>query len=134
MIDYSRIHLYMATIQKGTVTFTILDEMQTKYPRLIELVLATESMDDSERQYWFDILPSMNADQVQRLTDILETERKKLDELEVKYQKEIETLNQKHVSEWQGYEMKKKKEEIATQESQDKSASKEDAQAVLNNW
>ncbi len=30
--------------------------------------------------------------------------------------------------------MKKKKEEIATQESQDKSASEEDAQAVLNNW
>ena len=84
MIDYLRIHQSMATIQKGTTTFTILDEMQTKYPRLIELVLATESMDDSERQYWFDILPSMNADQVQRLVDILETERKKLDELEKK--------------------------------------------------
>ena len=124
----------MATIQKGTVTFTILDEMQTKYPRLIELVLATESMDDSERQYWFDILPSMNADQIQRLVDILETERKKLDELEKKYQTEIETLNQKHVNEWQAYEIKKKKEEIATKESQDKNASKEDAQTVLNNW
>jgi hypothetical protein len=58
-------------------------------------------MDDSERQYWFDILPSMNADQVQRLTDILETERKKLDELEKKYQTEIENLNQKHIAEWQ---------------------------------
>lgn len=134
MIEYTRIYKTMATIQKGTVTFTILDEMQTKYPRLIELVLATESMDDSERQYWFDILPSMNADQIQRLLDILETERKKLDELEKKYQTEIESLNQKHVSEWQEYEMKKKKEEIATKESQDKNASKEDANAVLNNW
>jgi len=91
----------MATIQKGTITFSVLDEIQTKYPRLIELVLATESMDDTERQYWFDILPSMNADQVQRLTDILETERKKLDELEKKYQTEIENLNEKHVVEWQ---------------------------------
>lgn len=134
MVQYTRIHQTMATIQKGTVTFTILDEMQAKYPRLIELVLATESMDDSERQYWFDILPSMNADQIQRLLDILETERKKLDELEKKYQTEIDTLNQKHMTEWQAYEMKKKKEEIATKESQDKSASKEDAQAVLNNW
>lgn len=101
MIECIRIHQTMATIQKGNTTFTLLDEVQTKYPRLIELVLATESMDDSERQYWFDILPSMNGDQVQRLTDILETERKKLDELEKKYQTEIETLNQKHVSEWQ---------------------------------
>lgn len=123
----------MATIQKGNTTFTLLDEVQTKYPRLIELVLATESMDDSERQYWFDILPSMNSDQVQRLTDILETERKKLDELETKYQTEIETLNQKHVTEWQWYEMKKKKEEIASKEAADL-GNKDDAQAVLNNW
>lgn len=124
----------MATIQKGTVTFTLLDEIQTKYPRLIELVLATESMDDSERQYWFDILPSMNEDQVKRLTDILETERKKLDDLEKKYQTEIETLNQKHMAEWQSYEMKKKKEEIASKEAEDKNSKNEDATAVLNNW
>lgn len=101
MLEYRRIHKTMATIQKGSTTFTLLDEVQTKYPRLIELLLATESMDDSERQYWFDILPSMNADQVQRLTDILETERKKLDDLEKKYQTEIESLNQKHIAEWQ---------------------------------
>ena len=124
----------MATIQKGNTTFTLLDEIQAKYPRLIELLLATESMDDSERQYWFDILPSMNADQVQRLTDILETERKKLDELEKKYQSEITNLNQKHMTEWQAYEMKKKKEEIATKEAADPANKKDDAQAVLSNW
>ena len=49
---------FMATIQQGKTTFTILDELQTKHPDLIKLILATESMDDSERQYWFDILPS----------------------------------------------------------------------------
>ncbi len=134
MLEYRRIHKTMATIQKGSTTFTLLDEVQTKYPRLIELLLATESMDDSERQYWFDILPSMNADQVQRLTDILETERKKLDDLEKKYQTEIESLNQKHIAEWQWYEMKKKKEEIASKEAADPSNKKDDAQAVLNNW
>lgn len=124
----------MATIQKGTTTFTILDEMQTLHARLIELILATESMDDGERQYWFDILPSMNADQIKRLDDILETERRKLDELEKKYQTEIESLNQKHTAEWQEYEMKKKKDEIAAQEAADKGDKKDDADAVLNNW
>lgn len=124
----------MATIQKGKTTFTVLDEIQTKYPRLIELVLTTESMDDAERQYWFDILPSMNSDQVQRLVDILETERKKLDELEKKYQTEIDTLNKKHMNEWQTYEMKKKKDEIAAKEAADKTDKTEDAQSVLNNW
>ena len=134
MLKYRRIHKIMATIQKGSTTFTLLDEVQTKYPRLIELLLATESMDDSERQYWLDILPSMNADQVQRLTDILETERKKLDELEKKYQTEIDTLNKKHMNEWQTYEMKKKKDEIAAKEAADKTDKTEDAQSVLNNW
>lgn len=124
----------MATIQKGKTTFTVLDEIQTKYPRLLELILSTESMDDGERQYWFDILPSMNSDQVQRLLDILETERKKLDELEKKYQTEIDTLNKKHMNEWQTYEMKKKKEEIAAKEAADKQDKTEDAQSVLSNW
>lgn len=124
----------MATIQKGNTTFTLLDEIQAKHGKLIELILATESMDDSERQYWFDILPSMNADQIQRLSDILETERKKLDELEKKYQKEIEWLNQKHMVEWQSYEMKKQKETIAQKEAADTGNKKDDAQAVLNNW
>ena len=124
----------MATIQKGNTTFTLLDEMQVKYPELIQLILATESMDDGERQYWFDILPSMNADQVQRLTDILVTEKKKLAELEAKYQTEIESLNQKHAAEWQGYEIKKQKEAIAQKEAADTANKSNEAQAVLGNW
>ena len=124
----------MATIQQGKTTFTILDELQTKHPDLIKLILATESMDDSERQYWFDILPSMNDDQVKRLYDILETEKKKLDELEQKYQKEIESLNQKHTSEWQALEMRKQKQAIAAKEAADVNSKQEDAKAVLGNW
>ncbi|MFA6079890.1 MAG: hypothetical protein WC753_00200 [Candidatus Gracilibacteria bacterium] len=124
----------MAIIQQGKTTFTILDELQAKHPELIKLILATESMDDSERQYWFDILPSMNDDQVKRLYDILETEKKKLDELEQKYQKEIESLNQKHTTEWQALEMKKQKEAIAAKEAADTNTKQEDATAVLGNW
>jgi predicted ribosome quality control (RQC) complex YloA/Tae2 family protein len=124
----------MATIQQGKTTFTLLDELQAKHPELIKLILATESMDDSERQYWFDILPSMNDDQVKRLYDILETEKKKLDELEQKYQKEIESLNEKHTTEWQALEMKKQKEAIAAKEAADANTKQEDATAVLGNW
>lgn len=124
----------MATIQKGNTTFTVLDEIQAQHGPLIELILATESMDDGERQYWFDILPSMNADQINRLKDILETERRKLDELEKKYQSEIETLNQKHTAEWQEYEMKKKKDEIAAKEAADKGNKTDAADDVLSNW
>ena len=89
----------MAQIVKDGYTFTILDEIQSQYGELINLVLNTESMDNNEKQYWFDILPSMTDEQIDRLFDILETERKKLEELEVKYQEEIKTLNEKHLIE-----------------------------------
>ena len=56
-----------AEIISNGVTFTINDEMQSKYSELIKLILNTESMDDDERQYWFDIMPSMTNAQNDRL-------------------------------------------------------------------
>ena len=55
----------------------------------------TESMDNSEREYWADILPNMTSDQIYRLFEILVTEAKRLRALELKYQKEIRALNEK---------------------------------------
>ncbi|MDK9694457.1 MAG: hypothetical protein OEL19_09485, partial [Sulfurimonas sp.] len=63
-------------------------------------------MDDEERQYWFDIMPSMSDAQAKRLFDILDNERKKLEELEMKYQGEIKTLNDKYLNEWQEFQIK----------------------------
>ena len=124
----------MAELTKGDKTFQIQDELQAKYPELLELIMATESMDDDERQYWFDIMPSMTDAQVDRLFDILETERKKLQELEVKYQKEIKTLNEKHLIEWQEMQMKegKKKMEAARKEENGKQEDPDEILAMLN--
>ncbi len=120
----------MAQIQKDDTTFEITDELQAKYPELIKLVIATESMDNDERQYWFDIMPSMTDTQIDRLYDILETEKKKLQELEVKYQKEIKTLNEKHLIEWQEMQVKEGKKKVEAAKAQDKS-SKEDPDEIL---
>ena len=102
----------MADIKHNGTTFYISDEVQSKYPELITLILNTESMDDDERQYWFDIMPSMTDSQVDRLYNILETEKKKLEELELKYQKEIKSLNEKHLIEWQEFQIKKAKKKV----------------------
>ncbi|MDD5197575.1 MAG: hypothetical protein PHN60_01805 [Candidatus Gracilibacteria bacterium] len=110
----------MAQITKDGYVFTILDEIQSQYGELVKLVLATESMDNTEKQYWFDILPSMTDEQVDRLFDILETERKKLEELEVKYQEEIKTLNERHLIEWQEFQSKESRDKIKKAEADDK--------------
>lgn len=72
----------------------LLEKIQTKYPKLVDLIVTTESMEHDEKQYWFDILPSMTDAQRKKLFNILSTERKKLNELEKKYQKEAEKLKQ----------------------------------------
>jgi len=122
----------MGNIQKNDTTFQISDEIQAKFPELIDLIIATESMDDDERQYWFDIMPSMTDAQIDRLYDILETERRKLQELEVKYQKEIKALNEKHLIEWQEVQMKEaKKKAQAVKAEDEKNTKKEDPDEIL---
>lgn len=109
----------MAEITQNWKTFYISDDIQAEYSELVKLILATESMDDEERQYWFDIMPSMNDNQVDRLFNILETERRKLEELELKYQEEIKALNEKHLIEWQDFQLKDSKKRIQEEEAKD---------------
>jgi hypothetical protein len=88
-------------------------------------------MDDDERQYWFDIMPSMTDSQIDRLYNILETEKKKLEELEIKYQKEIKSLNEKHLIEWQEFQIKKSKDKMAEAKKNEK-ADEKDPDDVLD--
>lgn len=55
--------------------YRIADSMINDNPELIDLILLTESMDDNERQDWFDIMPSMTNEQIKRLYNILDRER-----------------------------------------------------------
>lgn len=122
----------MAEIKQNGKTFFISDDVQAQFPELIKLILATESMDDEERQYWFDIMPSMNDSQIDRLFNILETERKKLEELELKYQEEIKSLNEKHLIEWQEFQSKDAKKKIAQAEAEDDQEDPDEVLKMLN--
>lgn len=120
----------MAQITRNNFTFTLLDEIQIQYPELVELVLWSESIDNNEKQYWFDILPSMTNEQIDRLFNILMTERKQLEELNMKYQEEIKTLNEKHLIQWQSLQSQKTKAKIEEAEKSD--TSKADAENALD--
>ena len=58
---------------------------ETKIPLssafLVALILDCESMTNQERNYWMQVLPEMNEAQVAELRDILETEKRKLEEI-----------------------------------------------------
>ncbi len=119
----------MAQVTRDDFTFTILDEIQGQYSELVELVLGSESIDNNEKQYWFDILPSMTNEQIDRLFNILMTERHQLEELNLKYQEEIKTLNEKHLIEWQSLQSQKAKQQVQQAEKSD--TSKSDATDTL---
>lgn len=117
----------MAEIKYRERTYYVSDEVQAKYPELVKLVINTESMEPEEKQYWFDIMPSMTDEQIDRLYSILETERRRLEELEEKYQEEIKALNEKHMIEWQEYQSNERKK-VRDEEAKD---TEEDAEEVL---
>lgn len=119
----------MATISHNWNDFKINDEINIKYTELVKLILETESMENDEKQYWFDIMPSMTDDQIDRLFNILDTERKKLDALEEKYKTEIKELNEKHLIEWQEFQLKDSKKKVAEAQANDKED--DDAENVL---
>ena len=119
----------MATITHDWTDFIINEDINLKYSELVKLILETESMENDEKQYWFDIMPSMTDDQIDRLFNILDTERKKLEALEAKYKTEIKELNEKHLIEWQEFQLKDSKQKIAEAQAKDKD--EEDAEDVL---
>jgi hypothetical protein len=54
---------------------------------LVILVMQSKSMDDGERQYWFNLYDVMTAEQVEKLRDILKREKIRLAEIDKKYAK-----------------------------------------------
>jgi len=64
---------------------TIPADIAAKFGELVELIKGSKSMDDSERQYWIDVLPIMSDDQIQNLRNILDNEKKQLAQAEATY-------------------------------------------------
>jgi len=67
--------------------FEVSDKLKATDKPLIDLIMRSESMNDDEKQYWFNLTVVMNTEQIEKLRDILVRERKKLAEIEAKYAK-----------------------------------------------
>lgn len=119
----------MSQITHNDSTYNILDEVYAKFPELISLILGSESINESDqKQYWFDMLPSMTDHQVDRLFNILMTEKQEIERLDLAFQEDIKKLNEKHLIEWQQLQSQRAKEKIAEQEKNDNAKSEaEDA-------
>jgi hypothetical protein len=123
------------TTQPAPEKYSIPKFVKDTYPQLVELIKSTESMDDQEREYWFQILPIMNKDQVEKLKNILTTEKDQLAALDQEYEQELNRLNEKHLLEWKEFESKEKTKAIREAEAaneQDEKQLEEDLLSKLN--
>lgn len=107
------------------------EELIKDNPVLVDLVLKTESMKDDERKYWFQLLPIMTDEQVQKLQNILQNERDQLAELDAKYETEVSKLNEKHAIQWQADSARKKRVEIETKEKANEQEEQEAEKDIL---
>jgi serine/threonine-protein kinase len=73
-------------------------EMRERYPKLVALILSTESMTVDQRNHWFSLLYLMTDERRNELQELLERERDELRLLDQKYAAAVETMGQKDLS------------------------------------
>ena len=110
----------------------ITDDVKAQHPELVDMIMATESMNDEERQYWLDLLPIMNPEQVQNLYDILDNERKKLAEIDSYYSQKVEDIEKAEEAERMLEARKEKMSEIQNAEQANEEAEKAREQELLS--
>ena len=78
-----------AAATAALTSVTVPEEVRAKFPDLVEMILASRSMNNEERQYWIDVLPIMSEDQVSNLRSILTNEQRQIQEAEASYSKGV---------------------------------------------
>jgi BMFP domain-containing protein YqiC len=69
---------------------------------LIVLILKSKSIESKEdKQNWFNLLALMTSEQIEKLRNILLKERKKIEEIETKYEKKKIDIKKKFLEKWQ---------------------------------
>jgi hypothetical protein len=74
-------------------SFIITKQTMQQFELSVNLIICSEVMDKKEKQYWIDALPILNDKQFNKLEKILLKEKKKIDELPLKYRNQIKELN-----------------------------------------
>jgi len=112
--------------------FDIPKAVKVKYKDLALMVLATKSMDDKEKQYWFHILPIMSKKQVEKLEKILTTEKKKLESINSEFSQKLKNNQEEKIAKWKGEEAKKRSQELRAKEKTAEEQEKEAEEALLS--
>lgn len=102
----------------ATDDLNIPDEIREKFPELIEMVQKSESMNLDERQYWIDVLPIMNEEQVDNLKSILTNEKQQIEEADKEYEAGMQEDAKNTMSRFDEFKYKERKRLLYEAEAQ----------------
>ncbi len=107
-------------------------DVRAKFGEIVDLIVASQSMNDDERRYWIDILPVMSPEQVSKLQDILVRERDQLAAIDQKYAKDMNQLADAKALEQMSDERKAKNDQRAQTEAQARAEETQAAEGLLD--
>ncbi len=100
---------------------------------LVVMILQSKSIDtDEEKQNWFNLLPLMNNEQIEKLRGILVKEKTKLKEIEEKYNKKKQEIKEKYLEKWDEDEYSEKVKKMKSEEKKIAEIDAEDAEDLLD--
>ena len=98
------------------------------------MILRSRSIDThEEKQNWFNLLPLMNDEQIEKLRNILLKEKRKLKEIEEKYSKKKQEITKKYVNKREESQYIKKVSHIRKKEAELDAKEDKEAEALLEN-
>ena len=84
-------------LRKIAADFKIPETFLVKNSNLIQLILKSKSLAEyEEKQNWFNLLPILSPEQIEKLRDILTREQQKLEEINQKYSQKQAEISEKY--------------------------------------
>ena len=103
-------------------------------PELTVLILRSRSLaKNEEKQNWFNLIPMMNQEQIEKLRDILTRERDKIAEIEAKYEQKKQEIRAKYQMKFDAARYNDKVTQLRNDEQNVAEQDSKDADDLLNN-
>ena len=103
-------------------------------PDLTVLILRSRSLSkNEEKQNWFNLIPMMNQEQIEKLRDILTRERDKIAEIEAKYEQKKQEIRAKYQMKFDAANYNERVSQIRNTEQNAMEQDSRDADNLLSN-
>ena len=120
-------------LQQIALSYNIPDDMLENNADLVVLVLESKSISDQkEKQSWFDLYSLMNQEQIDKLRDILTSEKQKLAEIEARYQAKQEEIKRKYEETYASGAYQQQQDKIRDSEMASRQQDELEADSLLN--